>query len=147
MNKVIKKSIYFLGLVFMMSLASCDSPYGEENALMYIWFEVTGKVVDESGSPIEGITVSAESADPVQTDADGMFTLQGGSEPAESAAFRFVDDDNSGKQYISKTVMVDIEKYEDGHGWNLGYYRNSSELIVTMIEESVITPPTSDVEK
>ena len=147
MSGVIKKIAYFLGLVCMMSLASCNKPYQGENDLMYIWFEVTGKVVDDSGSPIEGITVSSESAESVMTDADGAFTLQGGGESAETVALKFTDDDNTGKQYMSKTVMVDIEKYEEGHGWNQGYYRNSAELIVTMNEEAVITPPTSDVEK
>ena len=131
----------------MMSAVSCNKPYEQDNDLMYMWFEVTGKVVDDSGSPIAGITVSAEAVEPVKADADGNFVLQGGSEPAESIALKFTDDDNASKQYMSKTVMVDVEKYEDGHGWNQGYYRNSSEVVVTMIEEAVITPPASDVEK
>ena len=108
---------------------------------MYIWFEVSGRVVDQQGLPISGITVMAESADSQKTASDGSFTVNGGSAPTMTTAVRFVDGDNTGKQYMSKTVMVDLVKYKDGHGWNNGYYRNAEELTVEMMEsEASITP-------
>lgn len=125
----------------MMSLASCNKPDDGSNGLMYIWFEVSGHVVDQDGNPISGITVMAESAESQKTASDGSFTVNGGSAPTTITAVKFVDADNAGKQYMSKTVMVDLVKYKEGHGWNNGYFRNAEELTVVMMEsESGITP-------
>ena len=99
-----------------------------------------------AGNPIEGITVMAESAESVQTDSDGKFTVNGGGKPADSAAVQFVDRDEEGKKYVSRTVVVDLVKYRDGHGWNKGYFRNRDEVVVTLVEDAVITPPSSGVE-
>lgn len=127
--------------MFLMSLASCNKHDDGSNDLMYIWFEVSGHVVDQDGTPLEGITVMAESADSQKTKSDGSFTVNGGSAPTLTTAVRFVDADNAGKQYMSKVVMVDLVKYKDGHGWNNGYFRNAEELTVVMMEsESEITP-------
>lgn len=128
----------------MMLPASCNKPFDGSNDLMYIWFDISGQVVDTAGMPVQGITVMAESAESVQTDADGMFTVHGGGAPCEVTAVRFVDADKTGKQYMSQTVMVDLVKYKEGHGWNNGYFKNSEELVVVMMEESVITPMPSD---
>lgn len=133
--------IFAFASLFMMSLSSCNKPDDGSNDLMYIWFEVSGHVQDKDGNPIKGITVMAESADSQKTASDGSFTVNGGSAPTLTTAVRFVDSDNDGKQYMSKTVMVDLVKYKDGHGWNNGYYRNAEELVVVMMEsEATITP-------
>ena len=126
-------------------MTACNKPYDGEGELEFIWFEVSGKVVDMGGMPIAGITVMAESAEPVITDVSGLFVVQGGGRPAETAVVQFVDRDNAGKKYVSKSVTVEIVKYKDGHGWNKGYYRNRETVVVALAEEAVITPPTSDV--
>ena len=126
-------------------LVSCNKADDGSDELAYIWFEVSGKVVDMAGMPIAGITVIAESAEPVTTDASGLFTIQGGSRPADTAIVQFIDRDNAGKKYISKSVTVGLVKYKDGHGWNKGYYRNNKALTVSLVEDAVITPPTSGV--
>ena len=126
-------------------LSSCNKAYEGSDELAYIWFEVSGKVVDMGGMPVAGITVMAESAESVTTDASGLFVVQGGGRPAETAVVQFVDRDNAGKKYVSKSVTVDLVKYKDGHGWNKGYYRNKEAVTVTLTEDAVITPPTSDV--
>lgn len=135
--------ITLLGLASLHLFVSCNKNDGETSDLVYIWFELSGTVRDAAGAPLEGITVMAESAEPVKTDTKGQFTVNGGGAPAETAAIRFVDADNEGKQYLSKTVVVDLVKYKDGHGWNKGYYRNRSEVVVTMTEETAITPQAS----
>ena len=139
----------FRGLIFAFLasflLVSCNNAYDGSDELAYIWFEVHGKVVDMAGMPVSGITVMAESAEAVKTDASGQFVIQGGSRPADTAAVQFVDNDNEGKKYVSKSVVVDLVKYKDGHGWNKGYYRNNEAITVTLVEEAVITPPNSDV--
>ena len=141
-----RRLIYACAFLSGLVLTSCNKPDGGEGELEFIWFEVSGKVVDMAGNPIEGITVMAESAEPVQTDADGKFTVNGGGKPADSAAVQFVDRDEEGKKYVSRTVVVDLVKYRDGHGWNKGYFRNRDEVVVTLIEDAVITPPSSGVE-
>ena len=140
-------SIFTVVGLLLVSATSCNTDSGEMNEFAYVWFEVNGKVVDAAGVPLEGITVAVESVEPVKTDVAGMFTISGGCAPAESVALKFSGEDSNGNHYMPKTVMVEIEKYKDGHGWNQGYYRNRSEVVVNMTEESVITPPSYDVEK
>ena len=124
-------------------LSSCNKAYDGSDELAYIWFEVSGKVVDMGGLPVAGISVMAESAESVTTDATGQFLVQGGGRPAETAVVQFVDRDNAGKKYVSKSVTVELVKYKDGHGWNKGYYRNKDAVTVTLVEDAVITPPVS----
>lgn len=133
--------------LLLISATSCNKESGEMNEFAYVWFEVAGKVTDAAGAPLEGITVSAEAVESVTTDSAGMFSISGGCAPAESVALKFSGDDSDGNHYMPKTVMVEIEKYKEGHGWNQGYYRNRSEVVVSMTGESVITPPSFDVEK
>lgn len=140
-------SIFTVVSLLFLSATSCTEDSGEMNEFAYVWFEVEGKVTDAAGAPLEGITVSAESVEAVKTDAAGAFSISGGCAPAESVALKFSGDDSNGNHYMPKTVMVEIEKYKDGHGWNQGYYRNRSEVVVSMTDESVITPPSYDVEK
>ena len=133
-------------LVFISLLGSCNKPEEEDDSMSFIWFEISGKVIDMAGAPIQGIYVMAESAESAQTDSNGKFTVNGGSRPSETATVQFVDRDKTGKKYISKSVTVELVKYKNGTGWNKGYYRNKNEVVVSMVEESVITPPTTDVE-
>jgi len=143
-----KKGVLSLLAVLCLGMlaVSCNKNGDDTNELAYIWFEISGKVIDQAGAPIQGITVMAESAEPVKTDSKGLFTVKGGGSPADSAPVRFVDGDENDRKFVSKTVIVDLEKFKDGHGWNKGYYRNRSEVVVTLTEEAVITPPSSDVE-
>ena len=136
----LKSVIVACASLLLVSFVSCNKADDGANDLMYMWFEVSGCVVDAAGVPIQGITVMAESAEPVQTDKDGRFTVNGGGAPAETAAVKFLDADKTGKQYVSQTVMVSLVKYKEGHGWNNGYFKNRESLTVVMVEESSITP-------
>lgn len=142
---LIKRGLYMLAAASLLALSSCNAGEDGSNDLIYMWFEVSGTVVDPAGFPIEGISVIAESAELVQTDVAGRFTVQGGGVPAESTSIRFLDALDDDVKYLPKTVMVDLEKYKEGHGWNEGYYRNKDEVVVTLNREDTITPPTSDV--
>ena len=142
---LIKRGLYILAAASLLALSSCNAGEDGSNDLIYMWFEVSGTVVDPAGFPIEGISVIAESAELVQTDVAGRFTVQGGGVPAESTSIRFLDALDDDVKYLPKTVMVDLEKYKEGHGWNEGYYRNKDEVVVTLNWEDTITPPTSDV--
>lgn len=142
---LIKKGLNILAAASLLALSSCASLDENPSDLIYMWFEVSGTVVDPAGFPLEGISVIAESAELVQTDVAGRFTVQGGGVPAESTSIRFLDAVEDDVKYLPKTVMVDLEKYKEGHGWNEGYYRNKGEVVVTLSREDMITPPTSDV--
>lgn len=142
---LIKRGLHILAAASLLALSSCNAGEDGSNDLIYMWFEVSGTVLDPAGFPIEGISVIAESAELVQTDVAGRFTVQGGGVPAESTSIRFLDALDDDVKYLPKTVMVDLEKYKEGHGWNEGYYRNKDEVVVTLNREDTITPPTSDV--
>ena len=108
-----------------------------------MWFDISGKVVNEAGEPIPEISVYAESAEPVKTDAAGKFSIRGGGLPAQTASIRCMDTDKElNGRYMTKTTVVELEKYKDGQGWTEGYYRNSKDVIVVMTEEPEITPVT-----
>lgn len=131
----------------LLGLLSCNKPSDSDNDLIHMWFDVEGTVVNADDEPVKGISVYAESAEPVITGEDGKFSIRGGGVPAETTVLRFVDSDISDNvSYISKSVTVDIVKYKDGQGWTEGYYRNRDELRVVMTEAETVTPANPDVE-
>lgn len=140
------RHILFISVLLVLA-SGCNKGGDDSGALVYMWFDVDGQVINQAGSPIEGITVTAESAEPVKTDKDGIFSIRGGGLPASSAAIRCVDDDKEvNGSYSTKTVMVELVKYKDGEGWAEGYYRNKEEVVIRLSEESVITPSIPGVE-
>ena len=83
---LIKRGLNIFAAASLLALSSCASLEENPSNLINMWFEVSGTVMDPAGFPIEGISVIAESAEPVQTDVSGRFTVQGGGVPAESAS-------------------------------------------------------------
>lgn len=133
--------------VLVISSTGCNKGGDDSGPLVYMWFDIDGKVVDQAGYPIEGITVTAESAEPVKTDRNGLFSIRGGGLPAASAVIRCVDEDKEvNGSYSAKTTMVELVKYKDGEGWAEGYYRNKNEVVIRLTLESVITPAIPDIE-
>ena len=127
--------------MMILVLSACNKHYDGSDDLLYMWFDISGKVVNEAGEPIPDISVYAESADPVKTDAAGKFSIRGGGLPAETAAIRCMDIDKElNGRYMTKTIIVELEKYKEGQGWTEGYYRNSKDVIVVMTEDPDITP-------
>lgn len=141
-----RTAIRFVFLAIMTAVsAGCSKPDDTSEDLMFMRFTVSGKVVNESGEPIPGISVVAESADVVHTDANGRFTVEGGGLPAETTAIRFMDTDKEANgRYMARAATVGLEKYKDGQGWVVGYYRNKEEVVVEMTEEISAMPGGSD---
>ena len=81
---------YFIPLLTVMSLSACNKEYDGSEDLSYMWFDVSGKVVNEAGKPVPEISVYAESAEVVKTDAAGMFSVRGGGLPASTTAIRCI---------------------------------------------------------
>lgn len=125
----------------MASMTGCNAPSSGDSDLIFMWFDVEGTVVNHQGRPIPGIMVYAESADPVETDSKGHFSVHGGGLPAEMTAIKFVDEDKEENgSFRTKTVVVDLVKYKEGQGWTEGYYKNKDKVVVTMTEDVELTP-------
>ena len=132
---------FLVAALSVVMLAGCNAPHDSENGLIFMWFDVTGQVVDPSGNPIPGIRVEAESADEVWTDSKGKFTVHGGGVPSETTTIRCIDDDaEENGSYRTKSVVVDLEKYKEGQGWTEGYYRNKGKVVIEMTPDAEITP-------
>ena len=132
---------YFIPFLTVMSLSACNKEYDGSEDLSYMWFDVSGKVVNEAGEPVPEISVYAESAEVVKTDAAGAFSVRGGGLPATTTAIRCIDTDKEQNgRYMTKTAIVELEKYKKGQGWVEGYYRNSKEVVIVLTEEYDITP-------
>ena len=98
---------YLFLLVAFVVLVACNKDSEQDwTGMQYYEFEISGKVTDNSGSPIKGISVSA-SGSSVLTKADGTYELsgQGGTNTTVSLSFADVDiADNGGaiKEGIAK---------------------------------------------
>lgn len=131
----------FLFPLMLQLMTACDARYDGSENLMFMWFDVDGKVVNEAGEPIPGISVIAESAESVTTDETGCFSVRGGGPPSQTAAIRCMDTDKEiNGRYTTKTTIVELEKYKDGQGWTEGYYRNREEVVIVLTEEFSVTP-------
>lgn len=138
--KKLSTALFFV-IGFLLAFSSCNKPSDENDALIYMWFDVAGTVTSPNGTPLKDIAVYAESADPVKTDSKGHFSIRGGGLPALNTSIKFVDfDKEENGLYATKTVVVDLEKYKGGQGWIEGYYRNKEEVVVTLTPTDSINP-------
>lgn len=134
-----KKILILLSTAFL--LAGCNADYDGDNDLIFMWFEVSGRVVDGKGNPIKGIAVDAESAERCFTDADGKFLVKGGGLPAGSTTVKCsdVDKEDNGGYFNDKNAMVELVKVKDGQGWTEGYYEAKDVEIVLSVRVDNIT--------
>lgn len=138
---------FMLMAVMLMPAVGCNKDSGDDEEGLYMWFDISGKVVDQSGHPIRDIEVTAESAEPVLTDSDGYFSIRGGGVPASFTSITCSDkDEEVNGIYRTTTVRVDLVKYKEGQGFAEGYYRNKKEVRVVMTQDAVITPAVPDIE-
>lgn len=105
-----KKLIYLL--MAALGFVACE----EEKMLMYgpmvSVYEIKTRVVDEAGTPINGIEVSmgstAEDFTPIgQTDENGLYTLTLKEYPTrEVMRFTDIDGEANGGEFMDKSVNV-----------------------------------------
>ncbi len=132
--------LFFIPFLFL-SLTACNSKDDDSDDLIFMWFDVEGKVVNEAGEPIPGISIYAESADVVTTDEYGKFSVRGGGSPAETTTIRCMDTDKEENgRYMTKITVVELVKYKDGQGWTEGYYRNREDIVIVMTADPAVTP-------
>jgi len=133
--------IFFAPLLLSLSLTACNSGADDSDDLIFMWFDVEGKVVNEDGEPIPGISIYAESAESVTTDEYGNFSVRGGGVPAETTTIRCMDTDKEENgRYTTKVTVVELVKYKEGQGWTEGYYRNKEKLVIVMTADPLVTP-------
>lgn len=132
---------FFLILSAIVLLSGCNAEYDESNDLIFMWFEVSGKVVDAKGNPLKGIAVDAESAERCYTDAEGRFVVKGGGLPSGSTTVKCtdVDKEENGGYFNDKNAMVELVKVRDGQGWTEGYYEAKDVEIVLSVRVDNIT--------
>ena len=92
----------------------------------YITFKISGKVTDNFGKPINGISVSALGSS-VKTNTDGAYTLsgQGGTNTTVYVSFADVDVADNGGLHIGASRTVELEYVKGKHGPYLGLYRKT----------------------
>ena len=74
---IVMRLRYLFLLAVLMILIACNKDSEQDwTGMEYYDFEITGKVTDNSGNPINGISVSA-SGNTVLTKSDGTYKLSG----------------------------------------------------------------------
>ncbi len=129
-----QKTIHVLfAAALVLPLTSCNKG-GEQDwsGMEYFTFKITGKVTDPSGSPINGISVTALGAQTL-TSPDGTYTLNGtgGTETSTFVNFTDIDGLENGGRYIGNSVPADLEYIKGKHGPYLGLF-GKSDVNVTM---------------
>ena len=110
-----------------MILPSCNKDSQQDwTGMQYFEFEISGKVTDNFGKPINGISVSALGSS-VKTNTDGAYTLsgQGGTNTTVYVSFADVDVADNGGLYIGASRTVELEYVKGKHGPYLGLYRKT----------------------
>lgn len=137
------------GLLAMLGFASCgDNESNGDSPMEYgtptVRFQVQGKVTDEAGNPLKDIQViirkaydnNPRLADTVYTDTGGQFESEAfvtgaGGPGYQKVYFNDVDDSQNGGTFKSDSIALEdmeIEKIEEGEGWNRGTYQLSTEI-------------------
>ena len=121
------KRVYLFLLSLLLILPSCNKDSQQDwTGMQYFEFEISGKVTDNFGKPINGISVSALGSS-VKTNTDGTYTLsgQGGTNTTVYVSFADVDVADNGGLYIGASRTVELEYVKGKHGPYLGLYRKT----------------------
>lgn len=131
-------------MYFLLSLLGFSSACNEkekEIPVMYgtprIAFRVQGKVSTADGTPVPGIEVShPELASPVYSDEEGLYTIEGNSDPLLVLSFRDIDGPENGGEFEPlrvETRFDETERIRPGDGmWDLGSYaRSKADVVLT----------------
>lgn len=130
---LIMKKILLL-LSFMALLVSCNKDSKQDwSGMEYFTFRISGCVTDNSGRPIEGISVSALGGETF-TQVDGEYVLEGRGGSEISVFLNFSDKDGmeNGGRYTSASRNVVLHYIKGKHGPYLGLF-GRSDVNVTMV--------------
>lgn len=125
---IVRISAWLLCLIgFGSSVACSPGMVADEYGSPYASFEVKGKVTDQQGNPIPGIQVTCDAMyiQPVYTESDGSYALNGDGFPREKiqVSFEDVDGEENGGLFAARSVSVETIHVKEGDGnWDFGVY-------------------------
>lgn len=140
---------YLFLLVAFMVLVACNKDSEQDwTGMQYYEFEISGKVTDNSGSPIKGISVSA-SGSSVLTKADGTYELsgQGGTTTTIFVSFADVDVADNGGLYSGASRSVELDYVEGRHGPFLGLFRKTGVDVTLVLGLTPVPDPNTPVQE
>lgn len=119
----------------LSAVPSCDS-FKCEYGTPTMDFEVSGKVIDDKASPINGIKVTIADRyveSEAFTSRDGGFSYTGHTFPNDhvNLVFTDIDGEENGGEFKTDTVTVNLQKVKKGDGsWYSGKYAASDIEVV-----------------
>ena len=140
---------YLFLLVVLMIMTACNKDSEQDwTGMQYYEFEILGKVTDNSGNPIKGISVSA-SGSSVLTKADGSYELtgQGGTNTTVYVSFADVDVADNGGLYSGASRSVELDYVEGRHGPFLGLFRKTGVDVILVLGLTPVPNPNTPVQE
>ena len=131
-----------------MVLPACNKDSEQDwTGMQYFEFEITGKVTDNSGNPINGISVSA-SGSTVLTKSDGSYKLtgQGGTNTTVYVSFADVDVAENGGLYGGASRSVNLDYVKGKHGPFLGLFRKTGVDVTLVLGLTPVPDPNTPVQ-
>jgi hypothetical protein len=115
--------------------------------MQYYEFEIFGRVTDNSGNPIKGISVSAL-GNSVLTNSDGLYKLtgQGGTVTTLYVSFADVDVGDNGGLYYGASRSVALEYVNGKHGPFLGLFRKTGVDVSLTLGLTPVPDPNTPVQ-
>ena len=93
--------------------------------------------------PLKGIKISSGDGDPVYANSNGEFVIYGRSNPGNSIALVFVDDDSTmnGGPYQKQTKIINLRQRDAGDSGNYrGYWFASGVEVKMLLKNESINP-------
>ena len=143
-----RKAFLFL-LSVLLILQACNKDSEQDwTGMQYYEFEIIGKVTDNSGNPINGISVSA-SGSSVLTKADGTYELkgQGGTNTTVFVSFADIDVADNGGLYNGASRSVELEYVKGKHGPFLGLFRKTGVDVTLVLGLMPVPDPNTPVQE
>ena len=136
---------FIISVLMVLAAVSCSK---EQVGDSYMLFEIHGTVLDEDGSPIEGIKVSSGLSDAQSTNVNGNFVFYGRSTPATYVVLTFEDkdgDDNGG-EFVKMAVEIPLRQKTPGTSGNFKGTFFAGDVEVVMVSKNVEMNPELDPE-
>ena len=146
---IVMRLRYLFLLAVLMILTACNKDSEQDwTGMEYYDFEITGKVTDNSGNPINGISVSA-SGNTVLTKSDGTYKLsgQGGTNTTVYVSFSDVDVADNGGLYSGASRSVELEYVKGKHGPYLGLFRKTGVDATLVLGLTPVPDPNTPVQE
>lgn len=152
-----KRLIYFLMALLGFGVSGCDDIFGDnppvdddvaaEYGVPHVVFRVSARVVDEAGTPIEGIRLVAGNEPAAEynssyTDGNGDVSLETWQWPGGpyNVTFTDVDGEDNGGEFdaLHLDVTDKVTQYEDGSGnWYEGGYKvDLGDVTMTLMDNA-----------